>query len=424
MKNNSKTDRRRLLNLSMRVVVALVMVGLLVVPIAVQADLKATAVVYAWDIVANKFQNSNVIIPWDGSWVPFLHELNFDTDNWADSSVCGYDPTNPDTTGTRWAGNMYYGLYYVDDAPLGAPGFQESRLWSLISCDRNGDGSFNNGDLVAPPPPNDRGEWRGLQNPQLPEPWGPYAECNSAGDYCYVDEANDQDVPTYCTTGNCLAEIVTTIQVNLDLDCDGAVDQELLDMGLTVDGNGHPEMLCFYAEARTPNESSYLVQPVLPDPPPDPPLPAPPMPSWSGPLQARISTVGGDKTVNFALDPTAVELVSFDAAPQGNGVLLNWETATETDNVGFNVYRAETQSGQLIKINPYLIAAQNPGSTAGAAYSFLDESAVPGATYYYWLEDIDAAGVATRQGPAVAKMDAAKALPGRPRPAPMPENAF
>ena len=58
------------------------LLSLLVIPIAVQADLKATAVVYAWDIVASKFQNSNVIIAWDGTWTPFLHELNFDTDEW------------------------------------------------------------------------------------------------------------------------------------------------------------------------------------------------------------------------------------------------------------------------------------------------------------------------------------------------------
>lgn len=423
MKNDSKKDRRRLLNRSMRVIVALVLVGLLVIPVAVQADLKATAVVYAWDIIASKFQNSNVIIAWDGTWVPFLHELNFDTDQWATPRGCG-EPGEGTTT--RWAGDMYYGLYYIDDAPLGAPGFQESRKWSLISCDRNGDGSFDNGDLTAPPSPYDRGEWRGLQNPPLAEPWGPYAECNSTGDYCYVDEANDQDVPTWCGTGNCLAEIVTRIQVNLDQDCDGVVDSlfPVIQKG-TDPTQWEPEMLCFYAEARTPDEASYLVKPILPEP-PDPTvvLPEPPMPTWSGPLQARISTVGGDKTVNFTLGPTAVDLASFDATAQSNGVLLNWETANEIDNVGFNIYRAETQSGQLIKINPYLIASQNPGSTAGAAYSFLDESAMPGATYYYWLEDIDASGAATKNGPVPAKMGMAKALPGRPRPAPMPGNAF
>ena len=392
MKNN-KTDRRRLLNLSMRVVVALVMVGLLVIPVAVQADLKATAVVYAWDIIASKFQNSNVIIPWDGSWVPFLHELNFDDDQWLDPHGC------PAGQSTDLAGDMFYGLYHVDNAPLGAPGFQESRKWSLISCDRNDDGSWNNTDLSDPQLPYDR---------RLV-----FAECNEFGDVCYVDAA-EQDVVTTCTTGNCLSEIITTIQVNLDQDCNGAVDQPLLDLGLTLDRDGYPEALCFYAEARTPYPETEQVDEL-----------GNPLPVWSNPLQARISYVGGDKTVSFTIEEaTAVELASFDATAQGNGVLLNWETANEIDNVGFNIYRAETQSGQMMKINPYLIASQNPGSTAGAAYSFLDESAMPGATYYYWLEDVDASGVATMQGPEVAKMGAARALPGRPRPAPAPENAF
>lgn len=380
MKNNSKKDRRRLLGISMRVVLALVVVGMLVIPVAVQADLKATAVVYAWDMVANKFQNSNVIIPWDGTWIPFLHELNFDTDLW------------PTPAGdTRWAGDMFYGLYHVDNAPLGAPGFQASRLWSLMSCDRNEDGSFDNADLTEPPSPYDR--------PIL------YTECvpaSAGGTYCVVEDA-DRDVVTSCTTGNCLTEIVTTIQVNLDLDADGVVDPTFP----TDPRTGEPDMLCFYAEARTPTPAQQAG-----------------LPTWSNPLQARISTVGGDKTVNFNIAPTAVELAAFDAAAQANGVQLTWETANEIDNLGFNVYRADSQVGQLMKINAHLIASQNPGSVVGAAYSFLDESAVPGATYYYWLEDIDASGTATKHGPVVAETDAAKALPGRPRPAPMPSNAF
>jgi hypothetical protein len=384
MKKNSKTDRRTFLNLSMRVVLALVMVGLLVVPVAVQADLKATAVVYAWDFVATKFQNSNVIIPWDGTWIPFLHELNFDTDLWSTPNGCAAGGT------TRWAGDMFYGLYNVDNAPLGAPGFQESRKWSLISCDRNGDGSFNNADLTTPPSPYDR--------PEI------YAECDSAGTYCYVDEANNKDVPTSCTTGNCLDEIVTTIEVNLDQDCDGVVDSVFP----TNPRTGEPEMLCFFAEARTPTFAEQAG-----------------LPMWSNPLQARISTVGGDKTVNFSVEqPTAVDLAAFEAAPQGNGVLLTWETASELDNLGFNIYRAESQAGQLVKINQGLVASQDPGSAVGAAYAFLDESAAPGATYYYWLEDIDASGMATKHGPVAARTATAKVLPGRPRPAPMPGNAF
>jgi hypothetical protein len=300
--------------------------------------------------------------------------------------VCGYDPANPKTTGTRWAGNMYYGLYHVDNAPLGAPGFQESRKWSIISCDRDGDGDFDNADLTEPPSPHDR--------PVI------YAECNLANDNCYVDEVNEKDVVTACATGNCLSEIVTTIRVNLDLDCDGAVDPQFPSDPKT----GEPVMLCFYAEARTPTLDQQAG-----------------LPTWSNPLQARISTVGGDKTVSFNAAPTAVSLAAFDAVAQGNGVLLTWETANEIDNLGFNVYRADSQMGQLARINPYLIASQNPGSVVGEAYSYLDESAAPGATYTYWLEDIDGSGVATRHGPVAARM---RALPGRPRPVPIPTGIF
>jgi hypothetical protein len=410
MKNSWRTDWRRLLNVSMRAVLALVVVGMLVVPVAVQADLKATAVVYAWDFVANKFQNSNVIIPWDGTWIPFLHELNFDKDLWVVDYGCS------DGESTRWAGTMEYGLYHLDDNPAGAPGFQESQVWSLVSCDRNGDGSFDNADLSDPLvlsgdlPPS-----AVYERPEV------YAECTDPvtgdtsedGDYCRVLEANpdEQDVPVGCGTGNCALEIVTTLRINLDQDCDGAVDQVSPYTGKPMfpvdEKTGDPVMLCFYAEARTPTDAEQEG-----------------LPPWSNPLQARISAGGGDKTVTFNTTPTAVELAAFEATAQGNGVLLTWETASEIDNLGFNLYRADSQVGQLVKINANLIASQNMGSAVGAAYSFLDESAVPGTTYYYWVEDIDASGTATKHGPAVARTSAAKALPGRPRPAPMPGNAF
>ena len=193
--------------------------------------------------------------------------------------------------------------------------------------------------------------------------------------------------------------------MNLDVDPVTGVCDE------TVNPLFDPDLTCFYAEARVPTA-----------------LEVSDWGMWSTPLQARISSSAeessGDKTVTFALDPTAVDLAAFDVAPQGNGALLTWETASEMDNLGFNIYRAESQAGQLVQINQYLIPSQNPGSTVGAAYSFLDESAAPGATYYYWLEDIDLSGTATKHGPVAARMAVAKALPGRPRPAPMPGNAF
>ena len=56
----------------------------------------------------------------------------------------------------------------------------------------------------------------------------------------------------------------------------------------------------------------------------------------------------------------------------------------------------------MTRLNEGLIPAQAPGSVWGATYSYLDERVVPDKTYYYWLEDVDVYGGATRYGPASA----------------------
>jgi hypothetical protein len=159
--------------------------------------------------------------------------------------------------------------------------------------------------------------------------------------------------------------------------------------------------MCFYAEARTPEL-------------------APGESVWGGNLQARISTVGGEKTVNFSVQdvPTAVELDSFTAEPQSDGVLLTWRTATELDVVGFNLYRSKSRGGPRTQLNAKLIASQMPGSAFGASYSFVDEAAAKGGRYYYWLEELDVHGGSGANDPAIVR-----GLP-RLRPSPIPLSAI
>ena len=38
--------------------------------------------------------------------------------------------------------------------------------------------------------------------------------------------------------------------------------------------------------------------------------------------------------------PTAITLASFNTTPKSKKVILEWSTGDETDNLGFNVYRA------------------------------------------------------------------------------------
>jgi uncharacterized repeat protein (TIGR01451 family) len=97
---------------------------------------------------------------------------------------------------------------------------------------------------------------------------------------------------------------------------------------------------------------------------------------------------------------TAVRLVSFRAEPAQGGVLVAWETASEVDSLGFNLYRSGSPEGERFQINGALIPGQAPGSPVGGRYQFLDEAAAPGAQPYYWLEEIDVRGQAELHGPA------------------------
>jgi len=99
--------------------------------------------------------------------------------------------------------------------------------------------------------------------------------------------------------------------------------------------------------------------------------------------------------------PTVIELASFAATPKAGQVIFAWSTASEIDNAGFNLYRAESENGQYTKINKLIITAQG-SATQGASYEFADSNVQNRKTYYYKLEDIDLNGTATMQGPVNA----------------------
>jgi len=86
---------------------------------------------------------------------------------------------------------------------------------------------------------------------------------------------------------------------------------------------------------------------------------------------------------------TPITLASFGANWTENGVLIDWETVTETNNFGFNIMRAEIVDGERIQINVEIIFSNlAPGDAFGSSYEYLDETAVPGTEYFYWLVDV------------------------------------
>lgn len=99
---------------------------------------------------------------------------------------------------------------------------------------------------------------------------------------------------------------------------------------------------------------------------------------------------GGLKIFEFTppATPTIITLSSFGAKQSGKKVLIKWQTASELDNLGFNILRSESEPGPYTKINKKLIRAKG-SSTKGASYKFKDKNIEAGKTYWYKLEDID-----------------------------------
>lgn len=83
-------------------------------------------------------------------------------------------------------------------------------------------------------------------------------------------------------------------------------------------------------------------------------------------------------------DIVPVELTSFTAAAIGNNVTLNWSTASEINNSGFNVERRNASSDW----NSIGFVQGNGTTTEAKQYSFVDNSVSAG-NYSYRLKQID-----------------------------------
>lgn len=100
--------------------------------------------------------------------------------------------------------------------------------------------------------------------------------------------------------------------------------------------------------------------------------------------------------------PSAVTLKNFSATITEDGVILNWETLSEVNTLGFNLYRSETLEAEKVRVNPELILSNlAPGSLEGALYEHLDGANA--AEAYYWLEEIEIDGTATSYGWTLAR---------------------
>lgn len=114
--------------------------------------------------------------------------------------------------------------------------------------------------------------------------------------------------------------------------------------------------------------------------------------------------------VQLAAIPTAIELRTFDAVQNRKKVRLTWQTAFETKNLGFNIYRES--NGKRTKVNKKLIAGsafvtRRNAPVAGFSYRFKDRLPSDNMFVQYWLEDVEISGERTLHGPVVPLMNVA-----------------
>ncbi|MFZ1627314.1 MAG: ice-binding family protein [Anaerolineae bacterium] len=119
------------------------------------------------------------------------------------------------------------------------------------------------------------------------------------------------------------------------------------------------------------------------------------------PTPTATATSTSTPTPTNTPPPTAVELLYFMASWNGQTVLLNWATAEEIDNYGFNLYRAPVDDFSLAQLIHFEPSAIQGGTGSGATYRYLDMPPVQG-TWWYWLADIDTQGIQTVYNPSVA----------------------
>ncbi len=96
-----------------------------------------------------------------------------------------------------------------------------------------------------------------------------------------------------------------------------------------------------------------------------------------------------------------VEFSSVTASVEPSGVLVAWETRSESAVLGFNVLRQSAGGAAPVKVNPVWVPAVGEAASP-ASYRFFDAQAAPGRAYAYRIEAITPEGLVSRSDPAAA----------------------
>lgn len=122
---------------------------------------------------------------------------------------------------------------------------------------------------------------------------------------------------------------------------------------------------------------------------------------WVGSYTGITGSQGNFGVVRISADnPIPVELLSFTAEAKNNSVVLNWSTATEQNNYGFEVQKLLNDQWDKIGFVPGAGTTTEPKN-----YSFMDNNLNAG-KYIYRLRQIDFDGTVSYSNQTEAEIDA------------------
>lgn len=98
------------------------------------------------------------------------------------------------------------------------------------------------------------------------------------------------------------------------------------------------------------------------------------------------------------------ELKLFTAAEDRGNIALRWETGSEANLYGWNIYRSTEPEQNFSRINTIIIPALGDSSNE-IIYTFIDNSAYPSIRYYYYVEGITMEGLPSRSSISSAHIE-------------------
>lgn len=195
-------------------------------------------------------------------------------------------------------------------------------------------------------------------------------------DFFYVDDIGIYTAITVSQPPSFLQALADTTQLKVELQWNGGSAPGPIAGYQLQRKNGFPTDPSDYSTIATTNSSTFFYEDLNVE--------------LNNNYTYRVCTIYGASPSCYGNEATAyvpeyvpVELASFTGTFSNNEIILKWETASETNNHGFEIQRKMGSEFERIGF-----VEGNGTTTEPQSYNFIDEN-IKNGTYYYRLKQID-----------------------------------